>query len=102
MVFDVVLKVLAFLASVVFLVAVYYSFKLSKETRHERYWLLLALGFFVFAIHHWTILLGFYGAISESTNLLVEQVSSIVGALLIAYSTYGLFVSMRRVREKLR
>lgn len=100
MALNTLLNWLSLLASIVFLVAVYYCFKLSKETKHERYWLTLALGFFIFAVHHWTTPLWAFGIVSELTKSIIEQVSSILGALLIGYSTYGLYTSIRKVKER--
>lgn len=96
------LEILIILASIAFLVAVYFSFKLSKETRHEKYWLALAVGFFIFAIHHWMMIPWTFGFIPESAGHIIEQISSITGALLFAYATHGLYSSMREIKKKLK
>jgi len=91
-------NIILIIVSLVFIVAVYFSFMLSKETKHEKYWLFLALGFFIFATHHWSMMLT--EIIEERIQFFLEQATSIVGSLLIAYSTYGLYKSMKKINEK--
>ena len=94
------LEILIFLASLIFLIAIYYSFKLSKETHHEKYWLALALGFLVFAIHHWIEIPLSFGLLSEGVERVIEQVSSIIGSALFAYATHGLYISMKEINQR--
>lgn len=96
------LEVLIFLASFIFLIAVYFSFMLSRETHHEKYWLALAIGFLVFAVHHWMMIPLSFGFLPESMERIIEQVSSIVGSVLFAYATHGLYVSMKEINKKLK
>jgi uncharacterized membrane protein YagU involved in acid resistance len=98
---DILLNTLTIISSIIFLIAVYYSFKLSKETKHEKYWLLLAFGFFVFAIHHWMMIPWSFDLAYEESKEMIENISSIIGALLIGYATFGLYSSMKKVRSKL-
>ncbi|MBS1266302.1 MAG: hypothetical protein MAG795_00269 [Candidatus Woesearchaeota archaeon] len=91
-------QMLIILASVALLFAVYFSFKLSKETKHELYWILLSAGLFIFAVHHWSMMLT--GIISEKIQLYLEQLTSIIGASLMAYATFGLYKSLKIVKEK--
>jgi len=92
--------VLTIIASVVLLFAVYFSFKLSRETKHEGYWLSLSLGLFIFAVHHWLMIPSLWGNISDAALELVENITSILGGILIVYSTYGLYKSMKTVKQK--
>ena len=94
------LEVLIFIASIMFLIAVYFSFRLSLETKHEKYWLALATGFLVFAIHHWMEIPLSFGLLGEGIERVIEQVSSIVGSILFAYATHGLYTSMKEINEK--
>jgi len=87
-------------ASAALLLAVYFSFKLSRETKHERYWLSLSLGLFIFAVHHWLMIPSLWGNLSEDTIEIVENITSILGGILIAYSTYGLYTSIKKVKQK--
>jgi len=95
------LEVLIFLASFMFLFAVYFSFKLSKETHHEKYWLALATGFLVFAVHHWMMIPLSFGILGEGVERVIEQISSIVGSVLFVYATHGLYTSMKEINEKI-
>jgi len=94
------LEVLIIASSIIFLFAVYFSFKLSKETHHEKYWLALAIGFLVFAIHHWLEIPLSLGIMDESVERILEQFSSIAGSILFAYATHGLYTSMKEINEK--
>jgi len=91
-----------FLSSIIFLIAVYFSFKLSKETKHEKYWLFLALGFFIFAIHHWMMIPWSLDLINQNIKENIEHLSSIIGASFIAYATYGLYNSMKSIKKKIQ
>lgn len=95
------LEVLVFLASIMFLFAVYFSFKLSKETRHEKYWLALAIGFLIFAVHHWMMIPLSFGVLDENVERVIEQISSIVGSVLFVYATHGLYTSMKEINKKI-
>ena len=94
------LELLIVLASLIFLIAVYFSFKLSKETHHEKYWLSLSFGFLVFAFHHWMEIPLSLGFIEESLESVIEQISSIVGSVLFAYATRGLYNSMKEINAR--
>lgn len=96
------LEILIIIASFIFLIAVYFSFMLSKETHHEKYWLALAIGFLVFAFHHWLEIPLSFGFISEGTESIIEQISSILGSILFAYATHGLYKSMKEINKKLK
>ena len=95
-------QMLIILASVTLLFAVYFSFKLSKETKHELYWILLSTGLFIFAVHHWLMIPSLWGNISFETIELIEHITSIVGGILIAYSTYGLYSSIKKINQKIK
>ncbi len=93
---------LILIASLGFLFAVFYAFKLSKETKHEKYWVILATAAFLLAIHQWmTIPWGFH-LIGEKLKLTIEQVTAIIGSVLFGYALFGLYSSMKKVKEKLR
>ena len=94
------LELLIVLASLIFLIAVYFSYKLSKETKHEKYWLALSFGFLVFAIHHWMEIPLSLGIMEESVERIIEQISSIVGSILFAYATRGLYNSMKEINAR--
>jgi hypothetical protein len=94
------LDYLSIVSSLVFLIGVYFAFKLSKETRHEKYWLYFVLGFFIFAIHHWMMIPLNFG-LSNEIQEIIEHTTSIIGALFIGYATFGLYNSMRKIRKRL-
>ena len=93
---------LATIASVTLFVAVYFSIKLSRESGNEKYWIVMSIGFIIFAAHHWLMHPFQLGFVSEETMHIIQHVTSAIAALLLAYSIHGLYTSMRKVKEKLR
>lgn len=89
------------LGSVGFLIAVYYAFKLSRETKHEKYWMALSLSALFLAIHQWTMIPWEFHLITDDFRFLLVQSSSIIGAILFIYAIYGLSSSMKKIREKM-
>lgn len=98
---DIMNSILSIGASLALLLAVFFSYKLSSETKHEKYWVLMSIGLFVFALHHWLMTHYQWSFISQELIELFEYWSSIVGGILVAYSSYGLYKSMRQVKKKL-
>ncbi len=94
-------RVLVLVASLGFFVAVYYSFRLSKETRHEPYWLALALSAIFLAISEWSAIPWQAHIINADVRELTEQITAALGAILFGYAVYGLARSMKMVREKI-
>jgi uncharacterized membrane-anchored protein len=92
---------LILLGSLGFLVVVYYAFRLSKETKNEKYWLVLAISAIFLAIHQWTMIPWELHVITNDVRFVIQQISVIIGAVLFAYAIYGLFTSMKRIREKM-
>ncbi|MBU1197450.1 hypothetical protein KJ765_02955 [Candidatus Micrarchaeota archaeon] len=39
--------------------------------------------------------------LSRETGLLIQEIAAIVAALTIAYAAYGLYYSMKRIRERM-
>lgn len=52
-------------------------------------------------IHQIVMIFNFYGILSTEYVRAGEGVTAIVTSLSLAYATYGLYVSMRRIRERL-
>ncbi len=93
-------QILTLTGSAGFLAAVYYAFKLSGETKHERYWLVLAIAATFLAINSWAKLPWEFHIITSDVREWIEQISGMLGAVLLGYSVYGLARSIRMVREK--
>lgn len=95
------LEGLVFLGSVGFLLVIYYAFRLSRETKHEKYWVVLALSALFLGIHQWVLIPWELHLITDRVRLLLEQVSAIFGAVLFAYAVYGLHSSMKSIRKRM-
>ncbi len=94
-------QVLILLGSLGFLVVVYYAFKLSKETKNEKYWLALVISATFLAIHQWAMIPWDLHIITDNVRFVIQQISVIIGSVLFAYAIYGLFTSMKKIREKM-
>lgn len=88
--------------SLIFIIALNYAFKLSKETKNEKYWLSLALATFFLALHPLTMLLWEFELIGETIRILIEQISLLIGGSLFLYSMKGLLDSMRKIRKSMK
>lgn len=84
--------------SVGFLVAIYFSVKLSNETRRERYWVMFVMSAVLFASHYWLMVLEINGLISDEVALPGQALSGLAGASLFGYASYGLYRAMLKVR----
>lgn len=93
---------LTLLGSLGFLVVVYYALRLSKETENEKHWLVLALSAIFLAMDHWALIPWELHLITDDARFVIQQASAIIGAALFAYAIYGLFTSMKKIREKMR
>ena len=88
--------VFVFLTGLFFLCAMVFSFLLSRETGGERFWVF----FFASALA--------FGAGFFSENFLFSQplageiklLAQAIGSFSFAYAAYGLYSSMKKIREK--
>lgn len=83
-----------------FVIAVYYTFKLVRETKYERYWIFFFISAVFMGIHHIAVIPFNSGLISEHNFHTLEDIGEIVGALALAYAAYGISKSMREVRKR--
>ncbi len=96
MALEIILTIISTLFS---LGAIYYSFMLSKETSGAKYWIFFLIASVMFGIAHLASkdFMGF----SSETQFVVKEVAEIAGAFSLAYATYGLYSSMKKIREKI-
>ena len=92
---------LSLIGSIGFLAAIYFSVRLSKETRHERYWLMFALSGLFFAIHYWLMAFEHYELVPEHVAVPGEAVSGLIGAILFGYASFGLHRAMVNIRRQI-
>ena len=91
---------LILVSSAMFLAAIYFSYKLSKETTGEKYWLFFLIAAIAMGVYHTFRHPELTGFVADSTRILIVEVMEIVGAFSFAYACFGLYKSMKRVREK--
>jgi hypothetical protein len=84
-------------ASVV--VAVFFAYKLYKETDRAWYWLSLLLSAFFFALAQW-IKIAFPGGPRFAVLGILSESGDIVATLLLAVSCYGIYKTMKDIRKR--
>lgn len=97
MVFEAILTVVS---TIFFLAAIFFSYKLSKETGGEKYWVFFVIAVISFGVAH-IANKGFLFGFSSETLFVVREMGEIVGAFSMAYATFGLYRSMKRIREEM-
>lgn len=91
--------VLSILSTAFFLGAIYFSFALSKETGGDKYWFFFLVAALAFAVAH--LASKDFLVFSSETKFVVREIAEIVGAFSLAYATFGLYSSMKKIREKI-
>ncbi len=90
--------VLAVLSTLFFFGAIYFSFALSKETGGDKYWVFLLIASVAFTVSHLSSK-GFL-PLSLENGFVLKEAGEVVGAFSLAYATYGLWSSMKKIRER--
>lgn len=81
--------------------AVYYTARLTKETKREKYWYLFAVAAFALAIHQIINLFAEFGIISKQQDTPLGLMLHIVAGLSMGYASYGIVKTMAAIRKKL-
>jgi len=98
---NLIYRIIILLGSVVFLIAAYLSIAVSRETEKEKYWISLAVGIMILAIHQLTILLWELHIISKDIEMNIKLISMSLASILITYALWGFYTTMRKVRKKI-
>ncbi len=93
---------LVVLSSIGFIVAIYFAFRLSEETRGEKYWFYFLVAAVALGLHKWIEIPFELAVIRHDAFVAVQEAAAIVGALSFAYASRGLYKYMRRIREKVK
>ncbi|WEL23088.1 hypothetical protein [Candidatus Nanohalovita haloferacivicina] len=97
---DTVSLVLVILSSVLFGIAVYYTYRLSEETNRGKYWVFFLLAAIGLGMHEWLKVLQVFLRIPEPIYNLLLELGVVAGAASLSYASYGLYTSMKKIREK--
>ena len=97
---DTVSLVLVILSSILFAVAVYYTYRLSEETNRGKYWVFFLLAAIGLGMHEWLKVLQVFLRIPEPIYNLLLELGVVAGAASLSYASYGLYTSMKKIREK--
>jgi hypothetical protein len=84
-------------ASVV--IAVYFAYKLYRETDRAWYWLSLLMSAFFFALAQWIQII-FPGGPRFAVLGILSESSGIIATLLFAISCYGIYKTMKDIRKR--
>ena len=88
------------MSTVFFLAAIFFSYKLSKETGGEKYWVFFVIAAISFSVAHIANKGSLFGFSSE-TLFVIREIGEIVGAFSMAYAAFGLYSSMKKIREEM-
>ncbi|MBM3309682.1 MAG: hypothetical protein FJY77_05440 [Candidatus Altiarchaeales archaeon] len=89
--------IITFLA---FLIVVYYTLRLVRETKYEKYWIFLLISALFLGVHHLAGIPYLLGMMDEHTLKILEDSGAVLGSLSLAYAAYGLSKTMREIRER--
>lgn len=92
--------VLAVFSTFFGILAIWFSYKLSKETGGEKYWVFFLVAAISFSVAHFSSK-GFFINYSSETLFLIQELGEIVGSFSLAYAAYGLYSSMKKIRQKI-
>lgn len=93
---------LVLIASLGFLVAVYYTYRLSEETKGEKYWAFFLIAALGLGVHEWISIFIDAHLVARNSAIILGEAGAIIGALSLAYASFGLYSYMKKVREKLQ
>jgi hypothetical protein len=88
------------LSSIFFVAAILFSCKLSRETKGEKYWFFFVVSALGFGLSHLAAK-GFLFGFSFEHSFIVHELGEIIGAFSLAYATFGLYSSMKKIRERM-
>lgn len=94
-----VFSLLHIIAAASVLIAVYFAYKLYKETDRAWYWLSLLASAFLFALAQW-ITIAFPGGPRFALLGILSESSDIAATLLLAVSCYGIYSTMKDIRKR--
>ncbi|QKQ98375.1 hypothetical protein GKQ38_02500 [Candidatus Nanohaloarchaea archaeon] len=97
---DTVSLSLVIFSSILFGVAVYYTYRLSEETNRGKYWIFYLLAAIGLGMHEWLKVLHIFLRIPEPIYNLLLELGIVAGAASLSYASYGLYTSMKKIREK--
>lgn len=95
------LELLFWPASIAFIIAIYFTFKLGKETKWERYWIFFLISALAMGLYHFAIEIPWeLGYIGNDVYYISREISEAIWALGLAYASYGIYKSMKTIRKK--
>lgn len=81
-------------------IAMYYCFKLYKETENEKFWLMLTIGFTIISIHTILELYSYFGSFFKGYHEIVEWILLLIGSIFILYAIHGLYTTFIKINKK--
>lgn len=97
---DIVNTALVIVASISFLVAIYFTYRLSGETRGGRYWLAFVVAAIGLGVHEWLKIVNIFISIRAGVWRSLVEAGVVIGALSLAYGAYGIQRSVAEIKRK--
>ena len=94
-------EVLAGIGVVFSILAVFFSYKLSREVRGEHYWVFYAIAAIAFGLAQASDALVLLSDFEIQGIQTLHYLGMTIGLFSLAYASYGLQSSMERVRKRL-
>jgi hypothetical protein len=91
---------LALFSTALFVLAIFFSLMLSRETKGEKYWFFFVITAFSMAVFHFVRHPWAFAFLFPTTIDLIQEIAEIVGAASLAFACFGLYISMKKIREK--
>ncbi|MFB6193337.1 MAG: hypothetical protein ABEK00_03730 [Candidatus Nanohaloarchaea archaeon] len=98
---DVVNTVLVGAASLAFLATIYFTYQLSQETHGGKYWLAFVVAAIGLGAHEWLKIVDTVLGVSQGLDTLIRETGIIVGAVALAYGSYGIHRSVVTVKQQM-
>jgi hypothetical protein len=98
---DIVNSALVVAASLAFVATIYFTYQLSQETRGGRYWIAFVVAAAGLGSHEWLKIADAVVGVEAAMGALVREIGIIVGAVGLAYGSYGIHRSVVTVKQQM-
>lgn len=91
---------LVVVASLAFIAAVWFTYRLSQETRQGTYWVAFLVAAIGLGSHEWLKIIDPLFGLDQETAGIIRELGVVVGALALAYGSYGIHTSVRTLKRR--
>lgn len=98
---DIVNSTLVVAASLAFVATIYFTYQLSQETRGGSYWIAFVVAAVGLGAHEWLKIIDIVLSVSPELDTIIREIGIIVGAVALAYGSYGIHRSVVTVKQQM-